>query len=105
MMVGSTTIGIEHTNVQLLMVHWVMVENELLQFKSIRELMKKSSFLRYSRGAVKEEVLGIKATIGAEQSKRNMLRAPMPSPKYTSVRDARILIDQCGARFHGCQET
>ena len=96
-MLGSMTVGVEHMNVQLLMVHWVMVESELLQFKSIRELMKKSSFIRYSRGDATEEVLGIKVTIGAEQSKRNTLRALMSSINYTCVRGAR-----CRSGVDGC---
>ena len=42
MMVGSVTIGVEQIDVQLAMVHCVVVEKEVLQFRSIRELMKKS---------------------------------------------------------------
>ena len=41
-MVGSVTMGVEQTDVQLLMVHCVVMEREVLQSKSMRELMKKS---------------------------------------------------------------
>ena len=41
-MVGSVTIGVEQIDVQLAMVHRVVMEREVLQFKLIRELMKKS---------------------------------------------------------------
>ena len=42
MMVGSGTMGVEQIDVQLLMVHRVLMESDVLQFKSMRELMKKS---------------------------------------------------------------
>ena len=35
-------IGVEQTDVQFLIVHSVMVDNDLLHFNSMRELMKKS---------------------------------------------------------------
>ena len=40
---------------------------EVLQFKSMRELMKKSWFRRYCSGDAREEVLGIRMMAGGEQ--------------------------------------
>ena len=42
MIEGSVTIGVEQTDVQFLIVHSVMVDNEVLHLDSMRELMKKS---------------------------------------------------------------
>ena len=44
-----------------------MIESELLQFNSIRELMKRSWFRRYCNGDANEDVLGIRMTEGGEQ--------------------------------------
>ena len=48
-----------------------MIESELLQFNSIRELMKRSWFRRYCSGDANEDVLGIRVMEGGEQPGRN----------------------------------
>ena len=67
MMVESVTMGVEQIDVQLVMDHCVVIESEVLQFKSMRELRKKSWLRRYCRGAVNEEVLGMTMMTGGEQ--------------------------------------
>ena len=42
MIVESVTMGVEQIDVQLVMDHCVVIEREVLQFKSMRELRKKS---------------------------------------------------------------
>ena len=51
----------------------MVIESELLQFKSMRELRKKSWFLRYCRGNVNEEVLGMRMMAGGEQPSKDEL--------------------------------
>ena len=63
----SLVIAVALLDVQSLIFHWVMIESELLQFNSIRELMKRSWFRRYCSGDANEDVLGIRVTEGGEQ--------------------------------------
>ena len=66
-MEGSVEIAVALLDVQSLIFHWVMIESELLQFNSIRELMKRSWFRRYCSGDVNEDVPGIRVMEGGEQ--------------------------------------
>ena len=68
---GSVVIVEEQTDVQLAIDHCVVMASEMLQFKSMRELMKKSWFRRYCRGDDSEEVLGISMMTGEEQPERH----------------------------------
>ena len=60
-------------DVRSLIFHCVMIESELLQFNSIRELMKRSWFRRYCSGDANEDVLGIRMMVGGEQPRRDHL--------------------------------
>ena len=80
-------------DVQSLIFHWVMIESELLQFNSIRELMKRSWFRRYCSGDANEDVLGIRVTEGGEQP-----RSDHPGALYIDVMSGllRLVMDEVG---------
>ncbi len=62
--VESVRIWYEQTEVQFFIVHWVVVDNELLQFNSIIETIEKS-WLRWNWiGDDRFDVPGISVTVG-----------------------------------------
>ena len=67
MMEASAATGEAHVEVQLVIDQWVVMAREVLQLRSMRELMKKSWFRRYCSGDAREEVLGMRMMAGGEQ--------------------------------------
>ena len=105
-------IAVELLDVQSLIFHCVMIESELLQFNSIRELMKRSWFRRYCNGDANEDVLGIRMTEGGEQpisdhpgvvlcihALSGLLRLAMGAVGVVTT-DARVLITGDPVRFY-----
>ena len=66
---GSNETGVKQIESHLLIVHFVMIDREILQFNSIFELIERSSFRRNCKGADNVDVVGINVTFGKEHSK------------------------------------
>ena len=73
-MAGSLAIGEEQIEVHLAIDHCVVMASELLQFRSMRELMRKSWFRRYCSGDASEAVFGVRMMRGGEQSRGREMR-------------------------------
>jgi hypothetical protein len=68
--VESVRIWYEQTEVQFFIVHWVVVDNEWLQFNSIIETIEKS-WLRWNWiGDDRLDVPGISVTVGWKHAER-----------------------------------